>query len=113
MIPSFLVMVGFRLAKAATRNRTLLDLALIILIVVAVLVIVSLLTPGYNLLGTLYEITHYALTREDEQEPGYLLSSRHWRDFLGQIFVLYIAKEFCEFDCQCFHHILLQGVKYR
>jgi len=82
MAPSFLVLAGFRLAKAATRKRTLLELVLILLMVVAALGVMSVLNPGYNLLGTLYEITHFAVTSEDEQGPGYLLSGRHWRDFL-------------------------------
>ena len=34
-------------------------------------------------MDTVAEVTRLALTREQEHDAGYLLSSRHWRDFLN------------------------------
>ena len=83
MVPSFLVLVGYRLADRATRKRGFVELGLSVLLVAVVLVTVAMLARGYSLLHTLTEVTRLALTREQEHDAGYLLSSRHWRDFLN------------------------------
>ena len=83
MAPSFVVLAGFRLADRHVRKRALIELSLSLLLVAVALVAMAVLTRGYNLLDTLAEVTRLALTREQEHDAGYLLSSRHWRDFLN------------------------------
>jgi tetratricopeptide (TPR) repeat protein len=83
-VPSFLVLLVRDLADRETRRRAAIDVAIGVVLTVAAGWVLSRLEAGYDLLGTLLEVSRMALLNEEENQPGYLLSALHLRNFLNE-----------------------------
>lgn len=84
LLPSFVALSVWGLAKPATRRRAVLDLAGLAVITAGVQVAMRSLNDNYDLLGTMISVGAIALTGQQEHDSGYLLSQVHVRDFFNE-----------------------------
>ena len=84
LVPSFVVLVGRGLLDRTARWRTLRDLALSAVLLVAAGWLLDRTGEGYHLLRTLLDVSFLALLNREENVPGYMLSGVHLRNFLNE-----------------------------
>ena len=87
IVPSFLMLAVWALGRRERRAANLADLAICAVVLVAVQLAFS-RAWNYNLLSSLVDVSGRAFGQEESLIPGYMMSSRHLRDFLNEQFLM-------------------------
>jgi tetratricopeptide (TPR) repeat protein len=83
LFPSLALLVAWSW-RAAKRRETLRDLAVAAALFLALAAGMRRLEPGYNVVASLLQVGGWAVTRQEERDPGYLWTGVHFRDFVNE-----------------------------
>ncbi len=87
VVPSFVVLVVWALARRERRMASLVDLAICAAVFLAVHLAGSRFWD-YNLLSSLFDVSRRALGQQGSLIPNYTMSSMHLRDFFNEQFLI-------------------------
>ncbi|MEE9269771.1 MAG: tetratricopeptide repeat protein [Candidatus Krumholzibacteria bacterium] len=88
LLPSFAVLAVHGWMTPGRRRGTIRDLLLTLGLLAGIDLAFAAYQPGYHLVAELADVTGMALTRGQEGAPGYMLSTRHLRDFFNEQFLI-------------------------
>jgi hypothetical protein len=87
LVPSFLVLAVWALARREKRMASLIDLAISAAVFLAIQ-IAGLRFWDYSLLSSVFDVSGQALTQKGSLIPDYMMSLRHLRDFFNEQFLI-------------------------